>query len=112
MRTSNSIKNSLTSLLSNVIVIITLFVEKSFFIKILGIDYSGIDGLFNNILTILNLIELGIGSSITYNLYSYVKKDDKETIKSIMNFFRNAYNVIILIILFHIVIGKELLNRI
>lgn len=98
MRTSNSIRNSIISVIDNIITIIFLFVGQTFFVKILGIDYSGLNGLFNNILTILNLIELGIGSSITYNLYRYVKNNDEDNIKSIMNFFRKSYNIIIMII--------------
>ena len=99
MRTDNSIKNSITSFIYNIITILLLFIEQTIFIKILGVEYSGLNGLFTNILTLLNLIELGFGSAITFNLYKYVKKNDKETIKSIMDFFRKAYNIISIIIL-------------
>lgn len=99
MRTDNSIKNSITAFIYNIVTIILLFIEQTFFIKILGVEYSGLNGLFTNILTLLNLIELGFGSAITFNLYKYVKKNDKENIKSIMAFFRKAYNLVALIIL-------------
>ncbi len=98
MRTKYSIKNSITQFINNIITIICLFISQTLFIKILGIEYSGLNGLFNNILTILNLFELGIGSSITYNLYKYIKNNDKETIKSTIYFYKKAYNYIAIVV--------------
>jgi len=99
MRTQNSIKNTITQFITNIITILFLFIGQTLFIKILGVEYSGLNGLFTNILTVLNLFELGIGSSITYNLYKYIKNKDKETIKSIMYFYKKSYNYIALLIL-------------
>ena len=99
MRTEYSIKNSLTQFITNIITILFLFIGQTIFIKILGVEYSGLNGLFTNILTVLNLFELGIGSSITYNLYKYVKEDNKKTIKSIMYFYKKSYNYIAILTL-------------
>ena len=99
MRTSYSIKNTITQFITNIITIIFLFIGQTLFIEILGIEYSGLNGLFTNILTVLNLFELGISSSITYNLYKYIKNNDKETIKSIMHFYKKSYNFIAILIL-------------
>ena len=99
MRTNYSIKNSITQFITNIITILFLFIGQTLFIKILGVEYSGLNGLFTNILTVLNLFELGIGSSITYNLYKYIKNKDKETIKSIMYFYKKSYNYIAILTL-------------
>lgn len=99
MRTQNSIKNTIIQFITNIITILSLFIGQTLFIKILGVEYSGLNGLFTNILTVLNLFELGIGSSITYNLYKYIKDKNKETIKSIMYFYKKTYNYIALLIL-------------
>lgn len=100
MRTKNSIRNFLMQFITNIITIIFLFVSQTLFIKLLGVEYNGLNGLFINILTILNLFELGIGSSITYNLYKFVKNKDEENIKSIMFFYKKAYRYISLLVLF------------
>ena len=100
MRTTFSIKNSAMQFITNISSIILTFVGRILFIKILGVEYSGLNGLFTNILTVLNLFELGISSSITFNLYKYVKNDDKDTIKSIMYFYKKAYRYIAILILF------------
>ena len=98
MRTVYSVKNSITQFISNIVMLVTLFIAQSMFIRILGIEYNGLNGLFTNILTILNLFELGIGSSITYNLYKYIKNNDKETITLIMNYYKKAYYCIAILI--------------
>lgn len=98
MRTDYSIKNSITSFVGNIITFTFAFVGQILFIRILGVEYNGLNGLFNNVLTILNLFELGIGTSITYNLYKYVKNNNKEIIKSIMQFYKKSYYYIALIV--------------
>ena len=99
MRTDYTIKNTITSFIGNIISFIFLFISQSIFIKIMGIEYTGINGLFSNVLTLFNLFELGIGSAIIYNLYKYISKKNKEKIKSLMKFYRKAYLTIALIIL-------------
>lgn len=98
MRTKSSIKNMILSVLMNGITIIVGFIAQAIFLKILGTEYLGINGLFNNIVSILGIAELGIGSAIIYHLYKPIAKDDKETIKSLMQFYRKAYHLIALVI--------------
>ena len=86
--------------ITNVVTICVVFISQTVFIKILGVEYNGINGLFSNVLTILNLFELGIGSSITYNLYKYVKYDNKNAIKSIMQFYNKSYRFIAIFVFF------------
>ena len=54
MRTNYSIKNSITQFITNIITILFLFIGQTLFIKILGVEYSGLNGLFTNILTSLH----------------------------------------------------------
>ena len=91
MRTKYSVKNFSLQFISNIISVIFLFASHTVFIKTLGVSYNGLNGLFTNIVTILSLLELGMGSSITYNLYQYVKKNDLKTIQSIMHFYKKMY---------------------
>ena len=70
------------------------FVTRSVFIKTLGTQYLGISGLFTNIMSMLSLAELGIGSAIIFNLYRPIADDDKPQIILLMNFYRKAYRII------------------
>jgi len=66
-RTSNSIRNSATSITTQVLTVIMDFVVKTIFIRVLGSEYLGINGLFANIITLLSLADLGIGLAIPYS---------------------------------------------
>lgn len=99
-RTKNSIKNSIISMLSNICIMLIGFISQAIFIRILGAEYIGINGLFNNILAILGIAELGIGNAIIFNLYEPLKKNDINLVKSLMKFYKKSYTIIGLIVLF------------
>ena len=98
MRTSYSIKNSITSAVSYFIAIVIGIVAQSLFIRFLGMEYLGLNGLFTNILTVLSIFDLGVGSAIVYNLYKPIADNDVDKIKSLMLFYKKAYNFIAIII--------------
>lgn len=120
MRTKKALKNMLTTLLSHFTSMLIGFIVQAIFIRCLGTEYLGINGLFNNIFSMLAVVELGIGSAIIYNLYKPVALDDQEKIKSLINFYKKCYRVIaviiftlsILIIPFlNIIVGKTSLSN-
>ncbi len=98
MRTKNSVKNTIFSMLSNLVAILIGFLAQAVFIQILGIEYLGVNGLFTNIISMLGIVELGVGSAIIYNLYQPIEKKDKKTIKSLMRFYQKAYHIIAIIV--------------
>lgn len=100
MRTNYSIKNSITAFVSNGIAFLVAFIAQAIFIKLLGAEYLGINGLFTNILSMLSIFELGIGNAIVYNLYKPIAKKDNKKIASLMNFYKKAYYYIIGLITF------------
>jgi O-antigen/teichoic acid export membrane protein len=101
-RTGAAIKNSLFSVITYLISTITIIIARTVFIKVLGIEILGLNGLFTSILFILSFTELGIGSAMTFALYKPVHERDLITIKSIMNLFSRTYRFIAL---FTVVIG-------
>lgn len=56
------------------------------FVRCLSADYLGVNGLFTNILTMLSLTELGIGSAIGYALYKPLAENDEEKVASLVSF--------------------------
>lgn len=97
MRTKYSVKNSVTSFISNIVLVIVTIISQRVFINILGIEYLGLNGLFANVLTMLGLFELGIGNAIIYHLYKPLAKNDTKSIKKLVLFYKKAYNVVILV---------------
>ena len=93
-RTSNTVKNSVIGLIAQLLQVISSFVCRMIFVRVLTESYLGVNGLFGNILSILSLGELGIGSAITFELYSALAHKDDEETKSLMQFYRKAYTYI------------------
>ncbi len=91
-------KNMRYGFLSQFVSLFIKFVSRTIFIHTLGIQYLGVNGLFTNVLGVLSLAELGIGTAMNYSLYKPVAQDDVETIKSLMYFYRKAYRIIALVI--------------
>lgn len=99
MRIVSSIKNLIVAFGGQFIGIIISFVARIVFLQILNAEYLGINGLFINIVTILCLAELGIGSAMNFSLYKPLAEQNKEKIKSLMYLYKKAYIIIGVIIL-------------
>lgn len=98
-RLKNSVRNSFWGAFSNILITIINFIVRTIFIKTLGNEYLGINGLFTNILYVLNFAELGFGNAIIYNLYKPVAENDKERIKTLINLYKKIYLFIGIIVL-------------
>ena len=68
-RTQKTVRNIKFSILYKLSDVALAFVLRSVFIRELGATYLGISGLFSSILTVLSLMELGVGSAIAFSLY-------------------------------------------
>ncbi len=93
-RTEKSAKNLIFALTSQGITILMTFISRTVFVYTLGSVYLGINGLFSNILTFLNLAEMGVASAITFSLYEPLAKNDYKATASIMAFYKNVYRII------------------
>jgi len=91
MRTYKSIKNIGIMLSTQLITLVLAFASRTVFIKSLGAEYLGLNGLFSSILNALSLAEMGIGTAIAYALYKPLAENDTEQIKSILAFYRKCY---------------------
>ncbi len=93
-RTKQSIKNASFSLICQGVQLVFQLITRVFFIRIIGREYLGLNGLFTDLLTALQLVELGIGPAIAFSLYKPLAENDKEKVKTIMDLFKKAYRVI------------------
>ena len=70
------------------------FILRTVFIMHLNEDLLGINSTYGNILSLLNMAELGIGTALNFSLYGPVARGEKEKIKSYMQLYRKAYFII------------------
>lgn len=94
LRTKNSIRNSITAVALQFITISLSFIVRTIFINTLGADYLGINGLFSNILSILSLAELGVGSAIVYSMYKPMAENDHEKLRVLLKVYAGIYRKI------------------
>lgn len=99
MREKNSILNIISNLFVIILQIILVFVVRFIFVKVLNEQYLGIQGLFTNIISMLSLAELGIGTAISFTLYKPLADKDYNKVSSIITFLRKIYIAIGLVVL-------------
>lgn len=98
-RTEYSAKNTTVAVVSRFAAMFMGFLLRIVFTHTLSEDYVGVDGLFTDIINILSLTELGVGSAITYALYGPIQKKDIETQKALMKYFQRFYHMVAAIVL-------------
>ncbi|MBR2122894.1 MAG: polysaccharide biosynthesis protein [Lachnospiraceae bacterium] len=74
------------------------FVLRTIFIHRLSDTLLGINSTYANILSILSMAELGIGTALNYSLYEPAANHDTSRIKSYMRLYRRSYHVIGLVV--------------
>ncbi|MDN3362359.1 hypothetical protein QU577_11390 [Priestia megaterium] len=112
MRTTNSIKNMSIGILSALVITILGFISRKVFLDSLGVEYLGINGLLTNVLSMIALIEGGIGASIIYHLYKPLADNDKPKIIAFIQLYKKAYRILALLIFILSILLYPFLNKI
>lgn len=86
--------NLLTGFGGHILTTVLDFVVRTVFIYTLGKQYLGINGLFTNILSMLSLANLGIGTAIVYRLYTPLAHNDVHRVRVLVKFYKLAYKLI------------------
>ena len=97
-RVNKSLKNTVFGMVGIICSLVVSFATKSVFVRLLGAEYNGVNGLFTNILQVLNLAELGFATSIAYALYKPLKAGDERTTAALMSYFAKIYRIIAIVV--------------
>ena len=98
-RTEYSMRNTTAAMASRIIAILMGFITRVVFTHVLSEAYVGVNGLFSDILNVLALSELGVGTAITYALYKPIAEKDIEKQKSLMRMYCWFYRIVAAIVL-------------
>ncbi|MDR1522165.1 MAG: transporter [Streptococcaceae bacterium] len=93
-RTKNTMRNATISGITQMFIIITRFIIQTIFMYKLGKAYTGLNGVFNNVILVLNIAELGISNALFFSMYKALAKKDLLKIAGLMNFYRKIYHSI------------------
>lgn len=98
-RTDNVKKNLFFNTVKFATQLLLQFVLRTVLIYTMGAEYLGLNGLFTNIFSFLNLAELGIGSSIVFSMYKPIADGDTEKVKSLQSLYKKYYLTIACVVL-------------
>ncbi|SFD00332.1 lipopolysaccharide biosynthesis protein [Butyrivibrio sp. YAB3001] len=93
-RIINARRNIIWGVLNKLINILIPFALRTAIIYFLGHNYLGLDTLFNSILQMLNIAELGFSSAITFSMYKPLSENDTVEVCSILSLYRIVYKII------------------
>ncbi len=93
-RKRKSLRNLAVGVGAQLITALINFVLRTVVIKSLGLEYASLNGLFTEIIAMLTLAELGVGSAITYSLYKPLAERDEARLAQLMRLFKKAYRYI------------------
>ena len=77
MDRKRSVLNVGVALLSKVILLITALFVRRLLIQYIGNTVNGLNSLYASIIGVLSVAELGVGSAITFSMYSPIISGDK-----------------------------------
>lgn len=97
-RSELAAKTSVMGMLSKILTIAVAFVVRYVFIRALGEEFLGLEGVIKDCISLLMLTDLGIDSAMTFRLYAVVNDGDQNTINAYLTFYKKMYRVIEVII--------------
>lgn len=99
MRTQKAFINVTANIGTFSLLTIITFLSRKYFLNYLGPDIAGLGSLFQNVVGLLGIAELGIGSAIIFSLYKPINENDYVKVVGLIHLYRNFYRGCSVIIL-------------
>ncbi len=94
MRTKYTLINMLVNLGGQCLTLVLNFIGRMVFIRCLSAEYLGVNGLFTDVLSILNFAELGIGTAMIFSMYEPAAQNDEYKLARLMNLYKWMYRAV------------------
>ena len=93
-RLGNTLRNFKFGAAAQLVVTLLGFVSRTVFIRVLGMEYSGVNGLYTSILDVLSLTELGLADVVIYSLYKPLAEGNTDRLAALMGYYKVIYRYI------------------
>lgn len=93
-RMLKSANNLVYATINKIVMLVLTFVSRTIFLNVLSADYLGINGLFTDVLTMLSLADLGLGSAMAYSFYKPLAEKDEKQLAALICFYGKIYTCI------------------
>ncbi|HGN2347174.1 TPA: lipopolysaccharide biosynthesis protein [Proteus mirabilis] len=99
MRQQKSLKNIKIDFIITLLIVFITFFSRKIIIDSMGADLTGLILLFNQLLSMLNIAELGIGTATASLLYKPLKEKNNYELKQILSSAKYIYNIIFFVVI-------------
>ena len=93
-RTKRTAQNAAVGFIYQLVSLILNFVSRTVFIKTLGSEFLGMNGIFSDVLSLLSMADLGFSTAMSYSFYKPLAQDDHKKIAALISFYKRVYNII------------------
>lgn len=107
-----ALKTSAMGLFSKVILILLNFCVRFVFIRYLGQEILGLEGVIKDTVSLLAMADIGIDVAMTFRLYKIVNEKDEKKIVEYLYVYKIIYRIILCLIFFLGLIGTFFLKNI
>jgi O-antigen/teichoic acid export membrane protein len=97
-RVANSTYNMISGFLYQLITLIMSFLSRTVFIRMLGLEYLGLNGIFTDVLNLLSMADLGFNTTMAYSFYKPLAENDEKRLTALICFYKKVYHVIATIV--------------
>lgn len=98
-RSKRTLQNISVGVVNQFVNIVLSFISRTVFIRTLGNEYLGLNGIFADVLTLLSMADLGFSTAMAYSFYKPLADHDEERIASLIAFYKKVYNIIASVVL-------------
>ncbi len=93
-RTFKTLTNISYGFISKLLSMLLSFISRAIFVRVLTVEYLGIQGLFSDVLMLLTMADLGFGVAMGYSFYEPLANNDYKKLSSLVGFYKKVYNII------------------
>lgn len=93
-RSRKTARNSIAGLVTQVITLGLGFFSRTIFIHSIGVEYLGLNGVFTNVVSLLSLAELGLGTAFAFALYGPLHDGTWGRLSAILALYRRTYRIV------------------
>ena len=87
-------KNIAFSFANQIVTIILAFIARTVFVHRLGVDFLGLSGVFNSVLRVISMADLGLQTAMIYSFYKPLAEEDHDKLAALTQYYRKIYLVI------------------
>lgn len=98
-KSKNATRNIIYGMFLKIYQMFMPFIMRTVIIYYLGAEFLGLNSLFNSILQVLNLAELGVGSAMVFSMYKPIAENDTQKLCALLNLYKKYYRMIGMLIL-------------